>query len=262
MRVGEELHPMDDVTYFKILQEQEPDFSDIICPEITIEDLDSEAIKIMKRAYVRKNRNNPTFLSLPDLQALNDLNLMYGQKVTYAAVILLGKSEAIRRVLPQSQVSLEYRNNESAISFDDRAKFCESYFTLADKLWDKINSRNPNIQIQEGPYIFDFPAFNAEAIREAINNAVAHRDYRNAAEVVIKQGPSQMIITNPGSFPQGVTLENIITVNSTPRNRRLAEVLEKTGIVERAGQGIDKIFSSVYQRLNQLRITAILGCIR
>ena len=47
---------------------------------------------------------------------------------------------------------------------------------------------------------------------------------------------------NAGGFPKGVSLENLLTVASTPRNRLLADVLSKTGIVERSGQGMDKIF--------------------
>ena len=51
-----------------------------------------------------------------------------------------------------------------------------------------------------------------------------------------------MVITNAGGFPYGVTIENILTTPSTPRNRLLSDVLSKTGIVERSGQGVDKIF--------------------
>ncbi len=54
--------------------------------------------------------------------------------------------------------------------------------------------------------------------------------------------PSRLDIINAGCLPQGVTLENLLTVPSTPRNRLLADVLSKTGIVERSGQGIDKIY--------------------
>lgn len=79
-------------------------------------------------------------------------------------------------------------------------------------------------------------------IREAINNAIAHRDYRRSGEIVIKQYPQKMIIMNAGGFPLGVTIDNLLRVQSTPRNRLLADVLAKTGIVERSGQGVDKIF--------------------
>jgi len=87
-------------------------------------------------------------------------------------------------------------------------------------------------------------------IREAINNAVAHRDYRKTSEVVIKQFPTEMHIMSPGGFPSGVSIDNLLTVNSTPRNRLLADVMAKTGVVERAGQGIDKIY---YQTISEAK---------
>lgn len=85
--------------------------------------------------------------------------------------------------------------------------------------------------------------FNEEVIRESILNAIAHRDYKISSEIVIKQYPSKIVLSNPGGFPKGVTLDNIIIVNSTPRSRLMTEILEKTGLVERSGQGIDKIYA-------------------
>jgi len=51
------------------------------------------------------------------------------------------------------------------------------------------------------------------------------------------------VLINPGGFPKGVTLENLLRVSSTPRSRLMTEIMEKTGLVERSGQGVDKIFS-------------------
>lgn len=63
-------------------------------------------------------------------------------------------------------------------------------------------------------------------------------------DVVIKQSPMEMTITNAGGFPIGVDKSNVLTVNSTPRSKRLAEVLQKTGLVEKSGQGVDKMFTN------------------
>ena len=241
MRVGEELKPMDDKTYISIIQEQEPDFSEQICDGATMEDLDPVAIKVMKEKYAKKQKN-PSFASLSDSQALSDLNLVYDGNVTNAAVLLVGKEDYISRRFPQAKVMLEYRNTEAQINFDKRDVFGQPFFLLIDRLWETINLRNGSIPAREGAYIFDIPFFNEEVIREVVNNAFAHRDYRRASEIVIKQYPTKMAIVNAGGFPQGVTIDNLLTVPSTPRNRLLADVLSKTGIVERSGQGVDKIF--------------------
>lgn len=249
MRVGEELLPMSEERYLKIIQEQEPDFSESFCDGLVFADLDSDAILKLKEAYSKK-QDNPRFLTLDDQQAMEDLSLVANGKISYAALILVGKESAIRRFLPQCAVNLEYRNTNTQIVFDNRQIFSEPYFLAIEKLWDAINQRNGKVPVQQGPFIFDIPFFNKEVIREALNNAVAHRDYRKGSEVVIKQFPHELHITNPGGFPLGVNLQNLLTVNSTPRNRLLSDVLAKTGVVERSGQGIDKIF---YQSLSEAK---------
>lgn len=247
MRTGESLRNMSDEELFAILSEQEPDYSEKICNDLTIDDLDGDAIRKMMEAYSKK-QNNPQFLTLSHTQVLSDLGLVRSNQVTYAALILVGKEEAIKKQLPQAAIQLEYRNSNTQINFDSRVLFSEPYFIAIDKVWEIINQRNGKIPVQEGPYIFDIPFFNKEVIREAINNTIAHRDYRRTSEVVIKQYPNHMVISNPGGFPLGVSLENLLTVNSTPRNRLLADVLAKTGIVERSGQGVDKIY---YQTVSE-----------
>ena len=49
-------------------------------------------------------------------------------------------------------------------------------------------------------------------------------------------------ISNPGGFPFGVNIGNILTINSSPRSRLMAEAIEKTGLIERSGQGVDTMF--------------------
>jgi len=241
MRVGEELKPMSDEVYLKIINEQEPDFSQQICDGLQISDLDVRAIAILKEKYAIK-QNNPQFKLLSDNQMLSDLELFSNGKLTNAALILLAKKKILQEKLPQAKVMLEYRNNESQIQFDNRIEFEEPFFILIEELWNTINLRNGSFPIQEGAYIFNIPYFNEEVIRESINNAISHRDYRRTSEIVIKQFPQRLDIINAGGFPSGVTIENLIKTPSTPRNRLLSEILQKTGIVERSGQGVDKIF--------------------
>lgn len=241
MRVGEELKPMSDEVYLSIIQENEPDFSQQVCRDATLDDLDPDALSVLKEKYAKK-QNNPIFLTLSNRQILSDLQLITDEGVTNAAVILLGKEDFIKRVYPQASVMLEYRHSESQITFDNRISYSQPFFIMIDRLWHDIDLRNGKFQIKEGPYIFDVPYFNEEVIRESINNAITHRDYTRHSETVIKQYPQKLIVTNAGGFPHGVTIDNILTVPSTPRNRLLADVLSKTGIVERSGQGVDKIF--------------------
>lgn len=151
MRVGEELLPMSDEMYRSILQEQEPDFSQQFCDGVSFEDLDKNAIAVLKDKYAKKQKN-PSFLSLSDEQALSDLSLIVGDRVTNAAVILLGKEDILKIHFPQARVSLEYRSSEANIHFDSRSYFCQPFFLMADILWARINDRNGSVPIRNGLY--------------------------------------------------------------------------------------------------------------
>jgi ATP-dependent DNA helicase RecG len=244
MRVGESLRNMNDEEMFAILSEQEPDFSAKVCDGLKIADLDELAIKAMKESYALKQKNHG-FIQLSTEQVLSDLRLLEQGKLNYAALILLGKKEIIREKLPQCKTIWEFRATESQIHYDAREVIEDPLFLAITQMWRLINQPtiNKKYPIQVGAYIFDLFDFNEAVIREAVLNAEAHRDYSITSEVVIKQYPAKIIITNPGGFPRGVTIENLLTVSSTPRSRLMTEILEKTGLVERSGQGVDKIFS-------------------
>ena len=239
-RFGEEMKPMPDEMLFRIMQEQEPDFSAEICKGASLDDLDIDAIDIMKHKYAKK-QDNVSFLTLSDAQILSDLHLIKNGKITYAALILVGKKNAIEEYIPQSAILLELRHSQSQIPFDNRITYRDAFYKYIDQLWHDIDLRNGKLDIREGAYIFNLPYFNEDVIRESINNAVAHRDYRRESETVIKLFPDALHIINIGGFPLGVSIDNLLTVPSTPRNRLLADVLSKTGVVERSGQGVDKI---------------------
>lgn len=243
MRIGESLREMSDAEIFRILSEQEPDFSAQICEGLTMADLDKEAIKAMKSRYADKQKN-VTFRNSPDEQVLTDLELLKSGKLNYAALVLLGKSEAIRRYLPQNNIVVEFRMNHSMIQYTARKEFQLPLFIAVDEVWEYINqpASNPQLHYNDGPYIFDIPSFNEEVVREAILNAVCHRSMKIQSDVVIKQYPDTLTITNAGGFPSGVDANNILIINSTPRSKLMSEILQKTGLVERSGQGVDKMF--------------------
>jgi ATP-dependent DNA helicase RecG len=122
-----------------------------------------------------------------------------------------------------------------------RREFRQGFLPVLDALWNAINLRNDLQHFQQGLFVWDVPTFNERAVREAVLNAVSHRDYRSGGSVFVRQFPRRIEIVSPGGFPPGIGPENILW-QQNPRNRRIAEVLAKCGLVERAGQGFDLIY--------------------
>jgi len=194
----------------------------------------------MKEKYAEK-QHNELFLTLPNEQILTDLGLYINNRLTFATVILLGKKEIIERKIPQARVFYEYRHHEEDLQAANKLVFTEPYFLLIEKLWNTIDLRNDEIKIEKDDFYPSIKFFNKKIVREAINNAIAHRNYRSSGEIFIKQYPTKLSFVNPGGFPLGFTLDNILNV-SVSRNRLLSDVLSKTAEVERSGQGIDTIY--------------------
>lgn len=240
MRSGDQLVPMSTDQLRRILDESGPDFSAQICPGATLDDLDPAAIDSFRARWHRKS-NNPTMKTLAASQLLHDAELLQDGQVTYAALILLGRARSLTRHLGQAEIVWEYRAHENYLEYQDRTDFRDAFFLMDDRLWEEISRRNELQHYQDGLYVLDLLTFNETVVREAILNAVSHRDYRMAGSVFVRQFPRKLEVESPGGLPAGINPENILW-RQNPRNLRIAEVFRLCGLVERSGQGANRMF--------------------
>lgn len=240
MRRDENVVPMTDDMIRRIFDENRLDFSSEINPDASIDDLDPLAIIELRARWHRKSKND-RLLETSDEQLLSDAELSLDGRITDAALLLLGTEKSVGRLLPQSEVIFEYRSSEASGPAQLRREFRKGFLLYQDELWTLINARNDLQFFQSGLYKIPIQTFNETVVREAILNAVSHRDYNAAGSIFVRQTPKTMEFTSPGGFPQGINLENVLWRQS-PRNRRLAEVLSKCGLVERSGQGVNLMF--------------------
>ena len=147
--------------------------------------------------------------------------------------------------MAQAETIFEYRSRSATIPYEQRVEFKRGFLLYFDKLWETINLRNEVFQYTDGLLRFEIPAINEAVAREAILNAITHRDYRLSGSIFIRQFPKRLEIVSPGGLPPGITVENLLW-RQAPRNRRLAEVFAKCGLVERAGQGANRMFETVH----------------
>lgn len=241
MRAGDSLIAMTDERLREIHGEQEIDFSAGICDAARISDLDSMAIDEFRNRWLRRGGSGRlASLSHQDVLAGAEL-VQQDARVTYAALLLFGTRTALGRHLPRAEVVFEYRSSESAGPAQDREEYREGFLLFHDRLWQRINQRNDKQSIQDGFFRSEIPTFDEESIREAVLNAVCHRDYRPQASTFVRQFARRLEVVSPGGLPPGVTPQNILD-QQRPRNRRLAEALSKCGLIERAGQGVNLMF--------------------
>jgi ATP-dependent DNA helicase RecG len=87
--------------------------------------------------------------------------------------------------------------------------------------------------------IEDFPNL---AVREALTNAIVHRDLHQTAEVVIDHSPEILSVSSPGPLVSGVTVDNILTTPSRLRNPLLMKAVRTLGLSEENGRGVDRMY--------------------
>jgi len=245
-RRADSLVPMDEGRLRAIFAEAGHDFSADICRGATIEDLDHDAIEDFRRRWMEKSKNKG-LVSLSHVQLLHDAEVLLDDGLTYAALVLFGTRQALGKHLGQAEVVFEYRSSDASGPAQQRLEFRQGFFLFYEQLWEAINRRNDLQHFQDGLFVLDVPTFEERTVREAVLNAVSHRDYQLGGNVFIRQYPRRLMAESPGGFPVGITLDNVLDRQS-PRNRRIADVFARCGLVERSGQGMNLMFERSIQQ--------------
>ncbi len=224
---------------------QSPDFSGQILADSTVEDINVlEIYSLKEKLKMRDPRSS--LPELEDMSFLRDLGLIKEDedidRLTIAGLLFVGKEAAINRLLPQAEVIYLHYSANNMEEYDSRLDLKQPIITVIDRLTEKIQNTNKIVNVQVGLFRLEVEDFSEKVFQEALLNALSHRDYLNMGAVYVKHYPDRIVIENPGAFPEGVNEKNIITHPSTPRNKLIAETLQRLEYVQRTGQGVDIIF--------------------
>lgn len=240
MRRREDVVPMTPDFRKAVYEEDWLDFSAEICGEADLANLDAAAVRLFRQRWL-KSSNISALERCTSEQLLSDAGLLTDKGLTYAALILMGTKAGLGKRLPQAELIFEFRSSRASIPYQYRMEFRQGFFCFDQKLWETIDLRNDIQHFQDGLFRRDISTFNETVVREAILNAVCHRDYRLQGSIFVRQFPRRLEVVSPGGFPPGVNVDNILD-RQAPRNRRIAESLARCGLVERSGQGMNLMF--------------------
>lgn len=241
MRAGESVVPMPPDRLRAIFAEAVLDYS-AEPTRATLADVSPAAFQKLVELWVRKT-GEENHRTLGVGQTLEDLGLVEGDRLRLAALVLLGTKAALRRELACAELVYEYRTEEPRIEHDFRKEWRVGFLEAMDELWAAIEVRTNVMHFHEGLFVRDIPVVRESVVREALLNAVSHRDYRSAGSIFVRQWPQGLRVESPGGLPTGITVENML-VRQLPRNRLIADTLRQLGLVERSGQGMDRMVRS------------------
>jgi ATP-dependent DNA helicase RecG len=246
-RKEDSLDEMDEACLREVFAESGHDFSADICKEAKFEDLTPAAIEDFRRRWAEKLRRMEKATEAGRIEAmsqqelLTDAEALVNGQVTYAALVLFGTTKALGRHLAQAEVVFEYRSTEASGPAQDSVSYRRGFFTFYDELWERINLRNDKQDFQEKFAVTPIATFGERPVRESVLNGVSHRNYQYPGSIFIRQYPRRLEIDSPGGLPFNITPENILD-RQNPRNRRIAEIFVRCGLVEKSGQGMNLIF--------------------
>jgi ATP-dependent DNA helicase RecG len=250
-RDGEALSPLNLEEIERIrAQSTVDDWSATIVPDASLADLDEEALVVARRNFKSKFPDKAVEVDAWDTPTfLNKAKLTIKGQMTRTTLLLLGREEAEHFMLP-AEAKIRWLLKDHFGNDRDYALFGMPLLLAVDKVYAKIRNLKYRY-LREGTLFPDeIDQYEPYAIREALNNCIAHQDYTLAGRINVVEREESLSFTNKGSFVPGDVRR--VVMEDAPeehyRNRFLATAMFNLKMVDTAGGGIRKLFLFQRQR--------------
>jgi ATP-dependent DNA helicase RecG len=220
------------------------DHTALIVPDARWEDIDPIEVERVRRT-ISKNpgRADSSLLDLSDAEIVKALGLAEGreriERVRVAGLLVLGREDALRRLVPTHEVAFQVLSG-TRIAVNEFFRW--PLLRVVEEVAARFDARNEEEEIEVGHVRAGIPNYSPAAFREALHNALVHRDYTSQGAVHVQWRDGEIEIASPGGFPADIHLDNLLVTAPRPRNPVLADAFKRMGLVERTGRGIDTIF--------------------
>lgn len=248
-RDGEALSPLNLEEIERVrAQSTVDDWSAAIVAGASVADLDEEAMAVARRNYRAKFPDKAAEVDVWDTPTfLNKAKLTIKGKMTRTALLLLGREEAEHFLLP-AEAKIRWLLKDHLGNDRDYALFDMPLLLAVDRVYAKIRNLKYRYIREDTLFPDEIDQYEPYAIREALNNCIAHQDYTLAGRINVVEREESLSFTNKGSFVPGDVRR--VVMEDAPeehyRNRFLATAMFNLKMVDTAGGGIRKLF--LYQK--------------
>jgi len=221
-----------------LLEKNNMTWESVVEAEATIKDLDPHSIeKFRERA---RQRFPEASNEKSDIQLLEKLHLVKGQKLTRAGILLFGKNP--QKHFPAAVIKIARFKDDETLQNMDEVK--GNLFQQTNEALVILKNKYLTIDVKiEGLYREDQLEIPESALREAVVNAVVHKDY-SEAESQIRVYNDYISIWNFGELNHKLSVDKLKKKHpSFPRNNLIADVFFKAGLIEKWGSGTLKIIN-------------------
>lgn len=245
------------------------DYAALTLPGIAWKDLDPLEIERFRRTIREsRGRGDESLLELSDLDLAKALGAVVAnhdvRSVRVLGLLLFGREGALREALPSHEVAFQVLR-ELRVEVNDFFRW--PLLRVMDEIETRFRARYREEELMVGFLRVGVPDYPERAFKEAVANALIHRDYSRLGAVHVQWHEDRIEISNPGGFPEGVRLDNLLVAPPVPRNPLLADAFKRAGIVERTARGIDTIFyeqlrggrpAPSYERSTEVNVALVL----
>ncbi|MGV3710389.1 MAG: ATP-binding protein [Gemmatimonas sp.] len=220
------------------------DYSALVVPEARWEDLDPLEIDRLRRTITTNvGRADSALLALTDVDLIKVLGIGEGderiERIRVAGLLMLGREESLRRLMPTHEVAFQVLSG-TQVRVNDIVRW--PLMRVSEDFMTRFDARNNEQEVTIGAVRVGIPDYSRSGFREALHNALVHRDYAARGAIHVFWRDDELEIASPGGFPESVRLDNLLVTTPQPRNPVLADALKRIGLVERTGRGIDTIY--------------------
>lgn len=220
-----------------LMQRQNLDWDAVTVPGVPVEALSDYAFRLFRQKCAKVHPNQPAVLQDAKETILRNLQLMTDKgELTRAAILLFHPQP--ERFFYGATVRVAFFSSESDIDYQD--EFTGSLFEQVDRLEDTIYTKYMRAAISYNGFqrIEKYP-IPRPVLREAILNAIVHRDYSSGNSIQIKIFEDQVALYNPGKLPKNWTVSDLTRRHySCPFNPLIAGAFTRAGEIEKWGRGI------------------------
>lgn len=251
VRRGTENAPSDSAMIEQLLANRPVgDFEMQVVPGATRDDLDEAVIE----EYLEKRqKRNPRSSIVGKDKLLQQIGaLTENREPTISGILLFGKEPQL--FLPQSRAvfvkfaDVQPRGPEGAFGYGRREEITGPLARIVERSWRVVWEEMGKQSVVRGLQRHEETEYPESAVREALVNAVAHRDYRmTGRSIEIRMYTDRLEITSPGGLPAHITLDNIVEEHYS-RNPRLVNGLYQWGYIEELGLGVDRMIEDMAAR--------------
>jgi ATP-dependent DNA helicase RecG len=218
------------------------DFARLPAQGATWDDLDPFEFERVRRLIADAgDRADRVLVTLADQELTRALGLEVPEsEVSTGALLLFGREASLRRHIPTHEAAFQVLRGLD-VEVNEFMRF--PLLRLADEMYQRFKARNTEEEIQFGLFRIAIPAYSETAFREALANALTHRDYTKRGAIHVQWSMDQLEVSSPGGFPEGIRIDNLLVAPPHPRSAVLADAFKRIGLVERTGRGINRMFA-------------------